>query len=168
MIVIGTCGLVGSFSRGHTTRMNARTPKSISLQWRLTHTAEESVERVAVLLFVWMHRKCIFHQVSRAAAESPLTISHLKTAQTQISIGFGDVDLYSRKGSSTAFQGHCVFGLCYRQVHNLAGMGSSCSRRKVMCKSLMLRAYDFPHITTLCFLTWPVSPIPMHVLSDGA
>lgn len=50
-------------------------------------------------------------------------------------------------------------------------MGSSCSRRKVMCYSLMLRAYSFPHmITTLLpsCLTRPVPSIPLHVLPDGA
>lgn len=78
-----SCTLVGSFSGGSTPQIHSKhrgnevTPKACSFKSRLTHTGEEIIERFAVLQFisVWMHRKCIFHQVSRAAAISTLTVS---------------------------------------------------------------------------------------------
>lgn len=79
MIHTGSCILVGSFGTGATSqihgghRVNEATSKSSSFKSRLTHIGEESIERFALLQFVsvWMHRKCIFHQMSRAAAISP-------------------------------------------------------------------------------------------------
>lgn len=175
MIHIASC-VVGRETTPQTharQRVNEVIPKSRSFKSRLTHTGEESIERFSVLVCKCMNaQKMYFPSSVQSGSYKPFNSQLAKDCvDTNISIGFGEAGLYSGKGSSTAFQGHCVFGLYERKVHNLTHVGSSCSRTEVMCYSLMLREYDFPHmITTLpsSCLTRPVPPIAIHVLPDGA
>lgn len=121
------------------------------LQSRLTHTDKKSIKRFAVLV-----SKCVsaqrmhFPPSIRSSSHKPFKGQSAKDCRdANISISFGEVDLRER-------QLHCLSGsLCIWssfflwKVHNLTGMDCSCSRRKVVSYSLMLRAHDFPCMITI-------------------